>query len=54
MQGIPMKMKAVVLKGHGGFDQLEYRVDVPVPALAAGEGSAPPQCNWPNAGAQSL
>ena len=30
-------MKAVLLKGHGGFDQLEYRVDVPVPALRAGE-----------------
>jgi NADPH:quinone reductase-like Zn-dependent oxidoreductase len=37
MQGIPTKMRAVVLKGHGGFDQLEYRVDVPVPALGAGE-----------------
>jgi NADPH:quinone reductase-like Zn-dependent oxidoreductase len=24
-------MKAVLLKGHGGFDQLEYREDVPVP-----------------------
>ncbi len=23
MQGIPTKMKAVLLKGHGGFDQLE-------------------------------
>jgi NADPH:quinone reductase-like Zn-dependent oxidoreductase len=30
-------MKAVLLRGHGGFDQLEYRVDVPVPALRAGE-----------------
>jgi NADPH:quinone reductase-like Zn-dependent oxidoreductase len=30
-------MKAVLLKGYGGFDQLEYRVDVPVPALRAGE-----------------
>jgi hypothetical protein len=38
MQGIPTKMKAELLKGHGGFDQLEYRVDVPVPPLkAAGE-----------------
>jgi len=37
MQGIPTKLKAVLLKGHGGFDQLEYRVDVPVPALRAGE-----------------
>jgi NADPH:quinone reductase-like Zn-dependent oxidoreductase len=24
-------MKAVLLKGHGGFDQLEFREDVPVP-----------------------
>jgi NADPH:quinone reductase-like Zn-dependent oxidoreductase len=30
-------MKAVLLKGHGGFDQLEYRDDVPVPAPRAGE-----------------
>jgi NADPH:quinone reductase-like Zn-dependent oxidoreductase len=30
-------MKAVLLKGHGGFDQLEYRDDVPVPAARAGE-----------------
>jgi len=37
MQGIPTEMKAVLLKGHGGFDQLEYRVDVPVPALRTGE-----------------
>ena len=25
------------MRGHGGFDQLEYRTDVPVPTLAAGE-----------------
>ena len=37
MQEIPMTMKAVLLKGHGGFDQLEYRVDVPIPTLRAGE-----------------
>ena len=37
MQGIPTRMTAVLLKGHGGFDQLEYCVDVPVPALGAGE-----------------
>ena len=37
MRGIPTKMKAVLLKGHGGFDQLEYRVDLPVPPLRAGE-----------------
>ncbi len=30
-------MKAVLLKGHGGFEQLEYREDVPVPMLRAGE-----------------
>ena len=31
MDTIPKRMKAVFLKGHGGFDQLEYRDDVPVP-----------------------
>jgi NADPH:quinone reductase-like Zn-dependent oxidoreductase len=30
-------MKAVLLRGHGGFDRLEYREDVPDPAPAAGE-----------------
>jgi NADPH:quinone reductase-like Zn-dependent oxidoreductase len=30
-------MKAVLLRGHGGFEQLEYREDVPVPAPGAGE-----------------
>src|ERR1700675_1223349 len=30
-------MKAVLLKGDGGFDQLEYREDVPVPIPQAGE-----------------
>ncbi|MEP6883816.1 MAG: alcohol dehydrogenase family protein [Gammaproteobacteria bacterium] len=30
-------MKAVLLNGHGGFEQLEYREDVPVPELRAGE-----------------
>ena len=30
-------MKAVLLKGHGGLEQLEYRDDVPVPTPAAGE-----------------
>jgi NADPH:quinone reductase-like Zn-dependent oxidoreductase len=30
-------MKAVLLKGKGGFDQLEYRDDVPVPVPTAGE-----------------
>jgi hypothetical protein len=31
MPAIPSTMKAVLLKGHGGFDQLEFREDVPVP-----------------------
>jgi NADPH:quinone reductase-like Zn-dependent oxidoreductase len=35
--GLPSKMKAVLLKGHGGTEQLEYREDVPVPFPAAGE-----------------
>ena len=26
-----------LLRGHGGFEQLEYRDDIPVPAAAAGE-----------------
>ncbi|HEV8439070.1 MAG TPA: alcohol dehydrogenase family protein [Methylomirabilota bacterium] len=30
-------MRAVVLKGHGGFEQLEYRDDVPVPLPKTGE-----------------
>ena len=34
---VPRYMKAVLLKGHGGPDQLEYRQDVPVPLPAAGE-----------------
>jgi NADPH:quinone reductase-like Zn-dependent oxidoreductase len=33
----PRVMRAVLLRGHGGFDQLEYRDDVPVPAPAGGE-----------------
>ena len=33
----PRTMKAVLLKGHGGLEQLEYRSDVPVPTPAAGE-----------------
>jgi NADPH:quinone reductase-like Zn-dependent oxidoreductase len=35
--GTPKTMKAVLLKGHGGFDQLDYREDVPVPVPRAGE-----------------
>jgi NADPH:quinone reductase-like Zn-dependent oxidoreductase len=34
---VPTVMKAVLLHGHGGFDQLEYRADVPVPVPSAGE-----------------
>ncbi len=30
-------MSAVLLTGHGGFDKLEYRTDVPVPKLSKGE-----------------
>jgi NADPH:quinone reductase-like Zn-dependent oxidoreductase len=30
-------VEAVVLTGHGGFDKLEYRTDVPVPRPAPGE-----------------
>ncbi len=37
MTTIPSTMKAVLLKGHGGFDQLEYREDVPVPLPKTGE-----------------
>jgi len=34
---IPERMKAVLLTGHGGYDCLEYRNDVPVPKPEAGE-----------------
>jgi NADPH:quinone reductase-like Zn-dependent oxidoreductase len=30
-------MQAVLLKGHGGFEQLEFRDDVPIPEPAPGE-----------------
>lgn len=30
-------MQAVLLKGHGGFEQLEFRDDVPIPEAAPGE-----------------
>ena len=36
-RAIPTTMSGVLLKGHGGFDQLEYRTDIPVPAPAPGE-----------------
>jgi NADPH:quinone reductase-like Zn-dependent oxidoreductase len=31
------RMNAVLLKGHGGFEQIEFRDDVPVPVPRAGE-----------------
>ena len=34
---IPAKMRAVVLTGHGGLENLVYREDVPVPSPAPGE-----------------
>lgn len=34
---IPAVMTAVQLTGHGGFDKLDYRTDVPVPRPAADE-----------------
>ncbi len=34
---MPTTMKAVLLRGHGGPEQLEYRDDVPVPSPNAGE-----------------
>ena len=34
---LPRLMSAVLLKGHGGFEQLEYRDDVQVPAPGAGD-----------------
>jgi len=33
----PERMSAVLLTGHGGFDRLEYRTDVPVQRPGAGE-----------------
>lgn len=35
--GIPTVMQAVLLRGHGGLEQLEFRADVPTPRPAAGE-----------------
>jgi NADPH:quinone reductase-like Zn-dependent oxidoreductase len=34
---IPAVMRAVLLRGHGGIEQLDFRVDVPVPRPAPGE-----------------
>jgi NADPH:quinone reductase-like Zn-dependent oxidoreductase len=33
----PTRMRAVLLRGHGGTEQLEYREDVPVPLPGSGE-----------------
>ncbi len=37
MQQLPERMAAVLLLGHGGFEQLSYRLDVPRPSPAADE-----------------
>lgn len=37
MNAIPETMAAVLLTGHGGFEKLEYRTDVPVPKPDNGE-----------------
>ena len=34
---LPRSMFAVVLKGHGGYQQLELRTDLPVPTPGHGE-----------------
>ncbi len=34
---IPTTMKGIYLLGHGGFEQLQYRHDIPVPVPTAGE-----------------
>jgi len=34
---LPTTMRAVLLRGHGGLEKLEYRDDVPVPRPGAGE-----------------
>jgi len=34
---LPTTMSAVLLRGHGGLEQLDYRQDVPVPSAGAGE-----------------
>jgi len=37
MHTVPKQMIAVYLTGHGGLEKLQYRDDVPVPALSADE-----------------
>ncbi|EJB07249.1 Zn-dependent oxidoreductase, NADPH:quinone reductase [Rhizobium leguminosarum bv. trifolii WSM597] len=34
---LPERMKGVLLTGHGGFEKLEYRDDIPLPRPKAGE-----------------
>ena len=36
-QEIPTQMSGVVLLGHGGFDKLQFRTDLPVPTAGPGE-----------------
>ena len=36
-EGVPASMQAVLLRGHGGLEQLEFRTDVPVPRPDPGE-----------------
>lgn len=35
--GLPATMKGVLLTGHGGFEKLEFRTDLPLPKPEAGE-----------------
>jgi len=37
MPTLPLTMNGVLLEGHGGFDRLTYRTDLPVPTPGAGE-----------------
>lgn len=37
MTDLPRQMSAVLLTGHGGFDRLDHRTDVPVPTPGPGE-----------------
>ena len=37
MNHLPVKMSAVLLTGHGGFDKLEYRDDIDVPSVSVGK-----------------
>jgi NADPH:quinone reductase-like Zn-dependent oxidoreductase len=37
VENIPETMAAVILTGHGGFEKLQYRTDVPVPLPKSGD-----------------